>query len=75
MIYAFAFDTEFCSLLWSQNPTDLDMAFCTALRVQEFIAIEKEHNSRSLACYKVSNDEEDEDDSCLDDHEPIVASL
>jgi len=43
--------------------------------VQEFLATEKEHNSGSLASYHVSSDKEDENDSCLDDHEPIFAPL
>jgi hypothetical protein len=73
--YAFAFDSEFHSLFWSENPTNLGQAFFAALRVQEFLATEKEHNSGNLACDEVFSDEEDEDDSCLDDHEPVIAPL
>jgi hypothetical protein len=66
--YAFAFDLEFRSLLWSDKPTDLGQAFSVALRVKEFLAAEKRQHIRSLAC-----DKEDKDDSCFDDHEPVVA--
>ena len=43
--------------------------------MQEFLATEKEHNSGSLASYQVSSDKEDENNSCLDDHETIFAPL
>jgi hypothetical protein len=57
--YAFSFDSEFHSLFWSENPTNLGQVFCVALRVQEFLAAEKEHNDGDLASYQVSNDEKD----------------
>jgi hypothetical protein len=73
--YAFVFDSEFRSLFSSENPTNLGQAFCAALKVYEFLAAEIEHNDRNLAPYQVSSDEENEDDSCLDDHPLVVAPL
>jgi hypothetical protein len=83
--YAFAFDPEFRNLFWSQEPTNLEQAFLVAKGVEEFLtaarrsqgllAIVEEHNDGSLACYQVSRDEHDDDDSCLGDQEPVVAKL
>jgi len=58
------FYLEFHSLFWSENPRNIGLAFFAALRVQEFLVIEKEHNTGNFAC-----DEGDDDGSCLDDHE------
>ena len=49
---------------------DLQPSFVT--RAQEFLVIEEE---KQLAPYQVLVDEQDDDDSSLDDHEPIVAPL
>jgi hypothetical protein len=73
--YAFAFDSEFRSFFWSENPTNLGQAFSAALRVQEFLAAEKDNNSGNLACDEVVSDEGHDDDSCLDDHEPVITPL
>jgi hypothetical protein len=42
-----------------------------ARRLQEHLAAIEEN----LACYQVSRDEQDDDDSCLGDQEPVVAEL
>jgi hypothetical protein len=71
----FAFDSEFRSFLWSENPTNLGQAFCTALGVHEFFVAKKGHNTRSFACDEVFNDEGIGNDSCLNDYQLVVALL
>jgi hypothetical protein len=71
--------------LLESKPTNLGQAFLAAQRVEEFLkaaqrlqellAVVEEHNDGNLASYQVSRDEQDDDDSCLDDQEPVVAKL
>jgi len=83
--YAFVFDPKFHNLFWSQEPKNLKQAFLVAKGVEEvltaarksqgLLVATKEHSDGSFACYQVSIDEHDDDDSCLGDQEPVVAKL
>ena len=52
--YAFSFDSEFCSLFWSENPRNLGQAFFAVLRVQEFLATKKNIIMETLHMMKLS---------------------
>jgi len=43
--------------------------------LQELLVVIGERNDGSIACYQVSKDKHDDDDSYLGDQEPVVARL